>query len=111
MENKLVVSVVIVNWNAKRYLEECLSTLTEDVCAFPMEIIVVDNASTDGSPDMIKEKFPHVKLINNKENLGFAKANNIGIKQASGNYLALVNSDVHVLKDCINIEDIFKNII
>ncbi|MBK8814683.1 MAG: glycosyltransferase [Methylococcaceae bacterium] len=101
MENKIVVSVVIVNWNAKRYLEECLSSLTQEVCAFPMEIIVVDNASTDGSPGMIVEKFPHVKLINNKENLGFARANNIGIKQASGNYLALVNSDVHVLKDCI----------
>jgi GT2 family glycosyltransferase len=102
MENSIVVSVVIVNWNAKRYLEECLSSLNEDVCAYPIEIIVVDNASCDGSSDMVREKFSHVRLIENIENLGFAKANNIGIKQAVGRYIALVNSDVHVLKDCLN---------
>ncbi|MGZ5010107.1 MAG: glycosyltransferase family 2 protein [Methylobacter sp.] len=101
METHLLISVVIVSWNARRYLEECLMSLKSDVCKFPMEIIVVDNASNDGSPDMVLEKFPHVKLIKNKENLGFGKANNIGIQASSGNYIALVNSDVHVLSNCI----------
>jgi GT2 family glycosyltransferase len=101
METNLLVSVVIVSWNAKRYLEECLDSLNKDVCKFPMEIIVVDNASSDGSPEMVREKFPHVKLIKNAENLGFGKASNIGIREATGNYIALVNSDVHVLSNCI----------
>lgn len=103
METQLLVSVVIVSWNAQNYLEECLNSLNEEVCKYPMEIIVVDNASSDGSPDMVLDKFPHVKLIRNAENLGFAKANNIGIRESSGNYIALVNSDVHVLSNCITL--------
>lgn len=95
------VSVVIVSWNAKKYLEECLNSLGANVCKFPMEIIVVDNASTDGTVEMVEKNFPDVKLIKNAENLGFAKANNIGIREASGDYIALVNSDVHVLDNCI----------
>ncbi|MEI6067641.1 MAG: glycosyltransferase family 2 protein [Methylococcaceae bacterium] len=102
METHIVVSIVIVSWNAKDYLEECLSSLNRDVCNFPMEIIVVDNASSDGSTHMVQDKFPHVKLIKNAENLGFAKANNIGIRESTGNYIALVNSDVHVLSNCIS---------
>lgn len=101
MEKQLIVSVVIVSWNAKQYLEECLDSLNQDVSKFPLEIIVVDNASSDGSPEMVQRKFPYVKLIKNTENLGFSKANNIGINESSGNYIALVNSDVHVLKNCI----------
>jgi GT2 family glycosyltransferase len=101
MEKQLVVSAVIVSWNAKQYLEECLYSLNADVCEFPMEIIVVDNASNDGSLEMVQEKFPHVKLIKNAENLGFGKANNIGIQESSGDYIALINSDVHVLSNCI----------
>jgi hypothetical protein len=66
-----------------------------------MEIIVVDNASTDGSPDCVRDQFPHVRLILNDQNLGFAKANNLGIAQCTGHYVCLVNSDVKVLKDCL----------
>ena len=91
------VSVVIVSWNARKYLAECLSSLTPAVCRYPMEIIVVDNASGDGSSDMVQRDFPDVRLIRNFDNFGFAKANNIGIRASAGDYIALVNSDVHVL--------------
>jgi GT2 family glycosyltransferase len=67
-----------------------------------MEIIVVDNASADGSPECVAQQFPHVRLIQTGANLGFAKANNVGIAASKGRYLCLVNSDVKVLEDCIN---------
>lgn len=97
----LDVSVVIVSWNARDYLKQCLDSLTAEVCRYPMEIIVVDNASADGSAGMVADLFPRVRLVRNSSNLGFAKANNIGIAQSSGRYLGLINSDVKVLKDCI----------
>lgn len=96
------LSVVIVNWNTKEILSECLQSLTLDTSLQMAEIILVDNASSDGSPVMVKERFPHVKLICNDQNLGFAKANNIGIRLSTGRYICLVNSDVIVLKDCFN---------
>jgi GT2 family glycosyltransferase len=96
-----MVSVIIVSWNAREYLRQCLASLTPDACRYPMEIIVVDNASHDGSPDVVTKEFPHVRLIQTGANLGFAKANNIGIAASTGRYLALVNSDVKVLNDCI----------
>jgi GT2 family glycosyltransferase len=96
-----LVSIVIVSWNAREYLAECLESLTEKVYAGPMETIVVDNASSDGSAEMVRARFPGVRLVCNDQNLGFAKANNVGIRQARGEYLALVNSDVHLLDDCI----------
>lgn len=95
------VSVVIVSWNAKDYLAECLESLGGEVYAGTIETIVVDNASTDGSVDMVRIRFPHVKLICNSANIGFARANNIGIRNCVGEYVALINSDVHVLPDCI----------
>jgi len=65
-------------------------------------VIVVDNASTDGSAELVEQMFPEFRLIRNAENLGFAKANNIGIAQSSGDYVCLVNSDVKFLNDCIS---------
>jgi GT2 family glycosyltransferase len=97
----MTISVIIISWNARDYLMQCLSSLTSEVCRYPMEIIVVDNASSDGSPDSVESKYPNVRLIRNTENLGFAKANNIGVSASTGKYLCLVNSDVEVLPDCI----------
>ena len=71
------ISVVIVGWNAKRYLELCLESLAEAPPRRSMEIIVVDNASSDGTAEMIEARFPYVKLIRSSENLGFAKGNNV----------------------------------
>jgi GT2 family glycosyltransferase len=96
------VSVVIVVWNAKKYVIECLETLREHCAQVCSEVIVVDNASTDGTPELVAELFPEFRLIRNSENLGFAKANNIGIAQSSGDYVCLVNSDVKFLDDCIS---------
>jgi len=95
------VSVVIVSWNAIKYLDECLTSIFEQARPWPFEVVVVDNASTDGSPEMVQQRFPQVVLLRNAENLGFAKANNIGFRSCSGDYIALVNSDVHVLPGCI----------
>lgn len=97
------VSVVIVSWNAKTYLEECLRSLNNKVYSGPMEIVVVDNASEDGSADMVRLRFPNVELVPCTENLGFSKANNIGMQRCTGEYIALVNSDVQVLEGCMNI--------
>ncbi len=97
----VVVSVIIVSWNARDYLMECLDSLVKEKPPYAMEIIVVDNASSDGSPDWVQSRYPQARLIRNQANLGFAKANNIGIAQSAGKYLCLVNSDVKVFKGCI----------
>src|SRR3972149_3318434 len=96
----LDLSVIIVSWNAKSFLLRCLQSVTQETAQYDTEIIVVDNASTDGSAELVKEQFPYVKLVSNDTNLGFAKANNIGIKQSSGKHVCLINSDVEVLKGC-----------
>jgi GT2 family glycosyltransferase len=96
------LSVIIVSWNGKRYLEECLESLSVAPPLRSTEIIVVDNASTDGSAEMVAARFPHIKLIRSEENLGFAKANNLAILQSQGRYVSLVNSDVKVLPGCLD---------
>ncbi len=96
------VSVVIVVWNAKKYVLECLESLREHCKNVHTEVIVVDNASTDGTPEIVAELFPEFLLIRNPDNYGFAKANNIGIARCSGEYVCLVNSDVKFLDDCIS---------
>jgi GT2 family glycosyltransferase len=96
------VSVVIVAWNAGHYLAECLSSLMTALPRREIEVLVVDNASTDGTCEMIETKFPWVKLIKSPENLGFAKGNNVAICQCLGRYIALVNPDVVVLPGCLD---------
>jgi len=87
-----LVSVIIPNWNGKDILKTCLQSLIH--LAYPnYEIIVVDNASTDGSADMVKKEFSDVRLIINKKNLGWAGGCNIGIKAARGDLIALFNND------------------
>jgi len=94
------ISVIVVTWNGKRFALECLESLATAM-AGSMEVIVVDNASTDGTPAAIRARFPAVRLIQNTANLGFAKANNIGLAVARGRYLCLVNSDVVVPPGCL----------
>jgi GT2 family glycosyltransferase len=95
------ISIVVVSWNASKYLEECLTSIEHLNLGVSVEIIVVDNDSHDGTPEMVSQNFPQVKLIRNSANRGFAAANNIGIRAAQGRYLALVNSDVNVPSDCL----------
>jgi GT2 family glycosyltransferase len=95
------VSVVIVVWNAKQYVIECLDSLRDFCENVYSEVIIVDNASTDGTPELVAQRFPEFKLIRNSENLGFAKANNIGMTNCTGEFVCLVNSDVKFTSDCI----------
>lgn len=95
------VSIVIVTWNGRQIVSECLESLIQYRDDTGIETVVVDNASTDGTPEMIRERHPHVQLIQNSTNLGFAKANNLGIKACKGKYIALVNSDVQILSGCL----------
>jgi GT2 family glycosyltransferase len=101
MEHPPMVSVVIVSWNAKAFLAECLETLMQQPCKYTMEVLVVDNASTDGSPEFVESNCPEVRLIRNESNLGFSKANNQGMEQTTGKYICLINSDVHILDGCL----------
>ena len=96
------VSIIIVVWNAKKYVIECLESVREHCGNVSYEVIIVDNASTDGTPDLIAQRFPEFRLIRNSDNLGFAKANNIGMAQSSREYLCLVNSDVKFIGDCLS---------
>ncbi len=99
----LDLSLIIPSWNAKKYLCACIESIYRETGNCQFEIIVVDNGSSDGSSEMVEETFSQVKLVKNKDNLGFAKACNIGIKRASGKYLIIINSDVLLEKKCIEL--------
>lgn len=90
------LSIVIVNWNTAQLLAQCL----ESVYAYPpegdFEVLVVDNASTDNSVAVIRQQFPQARLIENRENVGFARANNQAIRQSAGEYVLLLNPDTEV---------------
>jgi len=99
----LDLSIVIVNFNAKEYLDKCLESVAKNVKDLFYEIIVVDNASTDGSADLVKGNYPGIRLIENKGNVGFIKANNQGIRASSGKLVMSLNNDTLVLNGAINI--------
>ncbi|HQZ84124.1 MAG TPA: glycosyltransferase family 2 protein [Actinomycetota bacterium] len=91
------ISVVIVNWNTRQYLLDCIESLQDTTRRAKLEIIVVDNGSEDRSEDAIRGRYPDVVLVQNGANYGFARANNIGFSRALGRYLCLVNTDVIAL--------------
>lgn len=120
-ENRPDLSIIILSWNVRELLRACLAsviedrglgigdqgsgggdqagrgnTLTTDTCPLTTEVIVLDNASTDGSAEMVATEFPEVRLIRNPKNLGYARANNIGIAASAGRYVLLLNSDTVV---------------
>lgn len=91
------LSVVIVSFNAREHLERCL----EAVAGGAHEVVVVDNASSDGSPALVRERFPAVQLVELEENVGFGAANNLGMEAASGRWFLLLNSDAWPVDDAI----------
>lgn len=103
------LSVVIVNYNVKYYLEQCLRSLREATEGIPSEIFVVDNASCDESVEYLRPRFPEVTFLANRENLGFAKANNQAIRISQGEYVLLLNPDTLVgadtLRSCLDFMD------
>ncbi len=93
------LSVVILNYNVRYFLELCVLSVQQAIQNLDAEIIVVDNNSSDDSCAMMKERFPNVRLIENKENSGFPKGNNIGVAQAKGEYVCILNPDTVVAED------------
>jgi hypothetical protein len=100
IEPAVELSIVIVTWNAHATVRECLSSLQPYMENPTVEVIVVDNASSDGTPELMRRQFPKVRLVENKTNIGFAGANNIGITLSAGRFICLVNSDVVVPGGC-----------
>ncbi|WP_299888386.1 glycosyltransferase family 2 protein [uncultured Lacinutrix sp.] len=96
------LSVIILNYNVRNFLELCLQSVEAAVKGLDAEIIVIDNNSQDDSCEMVKEKFPNIKLIENKKNLGFSKGNNIGVTQAKGQYLCILNPDTVIPESIFN---------
>lgn len=94
-----MISVIIVNYNGLQYLENCFNALSENLSNLSYEIIVVDNQSSDNSVAFIKEKFPEIVIIESSENLGFGKANNLGVSRAKGETLLLLNNDTVLLNE------------
>ena len=98
----MTVYIIIVTYNAMKWAEKCFSSLRKS--SFPVEVIVIDNCSEDGTQDYIKNNFPEVKFIQNQENLGFGKANNIGIETAykkGADFFYLMNQDAWIYEDSI----------
>ncbi len=87
------VSIIIVNWNTKKLLLDCICSIYETVKNLSFEIRLIDNASGDGSVEAVKQNYPGVKIIQNKKNLGFAAANNIALERMCGRYALLLNTD------------------
>lgn len=97
------VSVIIVNYNTKQLLKDCLTSIYEKTDGIDFEVIVSDNSSQDGSCEMCRECFPQVRLIENNANLGFGAANNRGLAVATGKYVFYLNSDTVLLNNAIKI--------
>lgn len=95
------ISVIIVNYNTKQLLSECLNSIKDKTFGVDYEVIVVDNESKDGSQEMLIKDFPWARLIESGENLGFGKANNLGMSLAKGKYFLLLNSDTLLVNNAI----------
>jgi len=96
------ISIIIVNWNGKKFIRQCLSSVfSSNYPKSKLEVIVVDNASTDGSDKIILNEFPGIILIKNAKNLGYCEANNIGIRSSTGDIIFLLNNDTFIDPDCL----------
>ena len=93
------LSIIIVNYNVQHFLEQCLQSVFTALKNVQGEVWVIDNNSVDGSVEMVREKFPDVKLFESKDNLGFSKGNNLAMRQSKGEYTLLLNPDTLVEED------------
>ncbi len=96
------VSIIIVNWNSAAFLRQCLTSIYQNTDGIAFEVIVVDNASFDGSRELVETEFPRTIFIQSSNNIGFAKANNFGAAQAEGTRLLFLNPDTVVLGDAVS---------
>ena len=95
------LTVIIVNWNVKELLRDCLKSIYSQKQTVSLGVFVVDNASADGSVEMVEKEFPQVKLFKNKENVGFARANNQAMRESKGRYVMLLNPDTLIVGDAL----------
>lgn len=91
------LSIIIVSWNVRQLLQQCLLSIAADRSGLVLQVIVVDAASADGTPEMVREQFPWVHLIACEDNVGFPRGNNLGLKAARGRYVLLLNPDTRVI--------------
>lgn len=103
------ISIIILNWNGRRWLSECLESIHRQTCQYHHEIIFVDNCSADGSVDFVRGRYPEVKIVQNDGNYGYARGNNIGALRAQGRYLLFLNTDTKLRADCL--EQIERHIV
>ena len=101
MKNPVDLSIIIVSWNVRVLLANCLASVMAGQGELKIQTIVVDNGSTDGSPAMVREQFPHVVLIARADNVGFPKGNNLGLAVATGRHLMLLNPDTVILGEAL----------
>jgi GT2 family glycosyltransferase len=97
------LSIIIVSFNDKSHLEECLSSIKENVQNINYETLIVDNNSSDGSQEFIRQNYPEVKLITNQENVGFAVALNRGIRRSEGEFFLFLNTDTVIYPEALNL--------
>lgn len=102
IERKLV-SIIIPTWNQKKLLTECLESILKFSTTLKIEIIVVDDASSDNIAEYVRRKFPEVIVIKNDKNEGYAKSVNIGIKRSKGNFIFLLNDDIRFVQNTIDV--------
>jgi GT2 family glycosyltransferase len=98
---KIQVSIIIVNWHSTHYLKECLQSIYQRIKEVEFEVIVIDNASFDGSADLIRRMFPQVIFIQNDLNVGFANANNIAVRQSTGPTVLFLNPDTEIIDSAV----------
>lgn len=99
---KVTFTFAIVNWNTRDLLDDCLASILREKGDWSIQILVADNASSDGSAEMMAEKYPEVQLVRNPDNVGFAKGHASLLPYSRGSYHILVNSDVRILPGCLN---------
>ena len=102
----MILSIIIINWNTRDYLLNCIDSIFENFIGVPQtqfEILVVDNASTDGSVDAVRKKFSNINVLQMQTNLGFAKANNTAARRAKGDFLLFINPDTIIFPSSISI--------
>src|SRR5438132_5510752 len=97
----MLITIIIVSFNAREALRGCLASLPGSAPGYYVETIVVDNASSNGNVDMVRAEFPHVMVLTNERNVGFAAANNQALAVAKGDFLLLLNGDTVVHDDAL----------
>jgi GT2 family glycosyltransferase len=103
MTETVDLSIIIINWNSCAFLRDCLDSIMHNAPSFPYEVIVIDNASFDGSAEMVQNEFPQVRHIQSKENLGFSLGNNSAALKAKGRDLLFLNPDTKVLGNALSL--------